>query len=172
MHMHVRERHLPHVVEAGDHHPRDPQRDDVATRDQHVAGIKLLQDGIRSVPRRVGTARHRWIRRLVRPTQRGVRPERRTEPGVEHVGVAAQFVPGPQHVRGKVRLRANQPIAVLRIAQPMHIVPSGEGALQVRFGACGTVPNGDLVTPPQLPADAPVRFSESQSTYVLVYRAG
>ena len=40
---HVVERHLAHVVQPGQHHPRDPQRDDVAAGDQHVGRIVVFQ---------------------------------------------------------------------------------------------------------------------------------
>ena len=37
-------RHLAHVVQAGEHHPRDPQRDDVARRDEDGAGVEEVED--------------------------------------------------------------------------------------------------------------------------------
>ena len=58
MHMHVRERdhvlrrHLSalnarrvlHVVEPREHHPGNPQRDDVPRRDQHAAGVEVVEN--------------------------------------------------------------------------------------------------------------------------------
>ena len=49
------ERHFAHVVQAREHHPGDPQRDDVARRDQRAGGIELREFG-----------------RLLGPAQRGV----------------------------------------------------------------------------------------------------
>ena len=66
----VAERHLAHVVQARDHHARHPERDDVAAGHQHAGRVVVRQ-----------------LRRLLRPAERRVRPERGAEPGVEDVGV-------------------------------------------------------------------------------------
>ena len=73
--VHVAERHLAHVVEAGQHHARHPERDDVAARHQHVGRIVVGQ-----------------FRRFLRPAQRRMRPERGAEPGVEDVGVLLETI--------------------------------------------------------------------------------
>ena len=67
----VVERHFFHEVQAHHHHARDPEEDDVEAGDQ-----------------RRGRVEARKLRRLVRPAQRRERPQRRGEPGVEHVLVA------------------------------------------------------------------------------------
>ena len=68
----VLERHLAHEVDALHHHARDPEEDDVERRDQHRAGIELLQ-------RRIGSRSGQPMRRE--------RPQRGREPGVEDVFV-------------------------------------------------------------------------------------
>ena len=57
------------VVQAHQHHARDPKRDDVAAGNQHVGRIVVFQ-----------------FLRLLRPAKRRMRPEGGTEPGVENVG--------------------------------------------------------------------------------------
>ena len=42
MDMDMRERNIAHVIQPHDDHPCDPQRNDVATGDQHVAGIEII----------------------------------------------------------------------------------------------------------------------------------
>ena len=64
------ERHFLHEFDAGEHHPGNPEENDVITRHQHAGRIIASQ-----------------FRRFFRPTHRGKRPQRRTEPCVQHVGV-------------------------------------------------------------------------------------
>ena len=63
------ERHFADVVQAGDHHPGDPERDDVARRDERAGGIELFQ-----------------LRRFIWPAHRGDGPEGGGKPGIEDVG--------------------------------------------------------------------------------------
>ena len=67
--VHVGERDPAGERDAGHDHPRHPEVDDVPARDEDVAGVPRGELG-----------------RLIRPAERGVRPQRRREPGVEHVG--------------------------------------------------------------------------------------
>ena len=67
------ERHLLHEVHAHHHHAGDPEEQDVPAGDQHAGRVVLRQ-----------------LRRLVGPAERRERPQRRAEPGVEHVGIALQ----------------------------------------------------------------------------------
>ena len=66
------ERHFADVVQAGQHHPRHPKRDDVAAGDQHVGRIVVFQ-----------------FLGLLRPAERGMRPKGGTEPSVENVRALA-----------------------------------------------------------------------------------
>ena len=70
----VVEGHFAHVVQARQHHPRHPERDDVAAGDQHVGRIVVFQ-----------------FLGLLRPAERGMRPEGGTEPGVENVVVSVDI---------------------------------------------------------------------------------
>ena len=72
------ERLLLHEVQAHHHHPGDPEEDDVEAGHQ-----------------RAGRVVGRQFRRLVRPAERRERPERRGEPGVEHVLVALEDLARP-----------------------------------------------------------------------------
>ena len=67
----VAERHLAAEMQAHHHHPRDPEEDDVEAGDQRAGRIVAVELG-----------------RLVGPAERRERPQRRGEPGVEHVGIA------------------------------------------------------------------------------------
>ena len=112
---HVVERDLPEQLEPGPDHPVLPEADDLARRRVDVAGVVALELG-----------------RLLGPAERGVRPERRREPGVEDVRVA--------HDLGRAALGAG-----------LGRRP-GAGDVAVR-----AVPERLLVPPPQLAGDVPVR---------------
>ena len=75
VHVDVPERDVAGEAQAHHHHPRDPQEEDVARRREHVGRVEGLQ-----------------LRRLLRPAERRERPQRRAEPGVEHVLVAPPAV--------------------------------------------------------------------------------
>ncbi len=44
MHVDVGKRNVAHVVEPCEHHAGNPQRDDVPRRDQHVAGVEVVEN--------------------------------------------------------------------------------------------------------------------------------
>ena len=114
----VLERHLVHEVEAHHHHPGDPEEDDVEGGDQRRRRVIMLQLG-----------------RLFGPAQGRERPERRGEPGVEHVLVARQ----------------RDGVAVMRHRQRLRLgFRLGDEDLAIR-----PVPGRDLVAPPELARDAP-----------------
>src|SRR5207253_4158914 len=68
--------HLFHEVQTHHHHAGDPEEDDVEARHQGVGWVVALE-----------------LRCLVRPTERREWPQRRREPGVEHVLVAPDGKP-------------------------------------------------------------------------------
>ena len=113
---HRRERDVLHLLEAGEDHARDPEEDDVVARDHDARGIPELQ----------------VLRVFIRPAERGKRPERGAEPGVEHVGVA---------------------VDVLAVA---GLALAGVGARDGDMATVVAVPRRDLVAPPELAGDAPV----------------
>ena len=113
----VAERHLPHEVEAHHHHARDPEEEDV------VAG---LQDR-RRVERRERA-------RLLGPAQRRERPQRRREPGVEHV-VVLRAARSPPHLRTR---RASSRATVIVAA--LGAVPRRDRGGPTRAGARCTSP--------------------------------
>ena len=88
----------PHQLEPGPDHPVLPEPDDLARRRVDVAGVV-----------------RRELRRLVRPAERGKGPERRREPGVEHVRVLVELrsprrrapAPPPPSRRRSSRRRAS-----------------------------------------------------------------
>ncbi len=96
------EGNLAHIVQAHQHHAGDPQRDDVAAGDQRAGRIEVLQ-----------------FRRLFRPAEGRMRPQGRTEPGVEHVrlshvAIALQHVlqlrrPRREYKRGRCRVLQRLP---------------------------------------------------------------
>ena len=112
------ERHVLHEVHAHHHHAGDPEEQDVPAGHQHVGRVVLRELG-----------------RLLGPAQRRERPQRRAEPGVEHVGIALQ-----RHVLAVVLARLG-----LRL-----VLRHRHEDLLVR-----AVPGRDLMAPPELARDAP-----------------
>ena len=105
-------------MQAHHHHPGDPEEDDVEAGDQRRGRVVAGK-----------------LRRLFRPAQRRERPQRRGEPGVEHVLVARQvLVLAVVGVGGGLRLRL--------VVRDEHL-------------AVRPVPRRDLVAPPELARDAP-----------------
>ena len=103
------------LLDAREHHAHHPERDDVVARHEHVGGIEIFEFG-----------------GLVRPAQRREGPERRREPGIEHV-------------------------LVLREVRAAALgADGGRLAGADDFAAVAAVPHGDAVPPPQLTGDAPV----------------
>ena len=95
-------------------HARHPEKDDVDAGFQDVGGIEPLEVG-----------------RLVRPAERGKRPEPRAEPGIEDVRVLVEIISTARR-------------AALWI-----------GARHQRFAAGAAVPHRDAVPQPELTRDAP-----------------
>jgi hypothetical protein len=110
------EGHVADELEAHHHHARDPQEDDLARRGEQVGRVEVLE-----------------VAGLVGPAPGGKGPERRAEPGVEHVGLAAQG-------------RAAATRAALRLLL-------GDDRLGTALGFA--VPHRELMAPPELPRDAP-----------------
>ena len=104
-----------HILYAHHHHPRNPKEQDVVARFHYACGIEVVQ-----------------ILSIVGPAKRGVRPKRRTEPGVQHIRIA--------HKTARIACGTRRRIF----------------ALNDDFGAAFAVPDGDAVSPPELAADAPV----------------
>ena len=105
----VPERHLVHEVEAHHHHPGDPEEDDVEGGDQRRRRVVALQLG-----------------GLLRPAQRRERPERRGEPGVEHVLVARELRPGRRSGRAPAPAR-RPPIRRRSTRRPARTRPGSGG---------------------------------------------
>ena len=129
----------PRVEQAEDHHPGDPEGDDVAGRREDARRVILRQLG-----------------RLLGPAEGRVRPEGRAEPGVEDVGVLDQRrCPGrARRRRGRPRRRSSQPPdSAWRQATSSRPAKARSRSASVGVVA---VPDRDPVAPPELPADAPV----------------
>ncbi len=111
--MDARERTLAGEMQSHHHHPRHPEEQDVEAGDEHRSRVEVSQVG-----------------GLLRPAEGRERPQRRREPGVEHVAVLGEpVVPG----LGRSRLAG-----------------AGDEAVAGRV-----VPGRDLMPPPQLARDAP-----------------
>ena len=103
-----------HLLDAGEHHAREPEEDDIVAAGEHAVGVEIAQ-----------------IFRIVRPAEGRKRPQRRGEPGIEHVLVlmdatAALWAGGD--------------------------VFAGNGD----FAAVVAVESRDAVAPPELTGNAPV----------------
>ena len=103
-------------------HARHPEENDVPAGDEHAGRVVVLQ-----------------FFRIVEPVENTDGPEPGAEPGIDHVGVAAQLGGGQLGIAG---LRAG------------HLQRLGLGFGHKDFFA--VEPGRDLLTPPQLPTDAPV----------------
>ncbi len=127
---HVVERDLAHELEAHEEHAVLPEADDLARGRLEMPGIERLE-----------------VRRGVGPAERRERPERRREPGVEHVVGA--------HELGRAAVAARIRIGV------------AHGQVAVR-----ALPDREPVTPPELPRDAPVGGVLERVVGVAVLRLG
>ncbi len=107
----VERRGAVHRVEAEHHHPGDPEEQDVVAGDQDGVRVEL-----------------REALGLLRPAERGERPQAGGEPGVQDVGVLVPALAG-----GRLLVRADADDLAVR-----------------------AVPDRDAVAPPQLARDAPV----------------
>ena len=85
-----------------------------------------------------------------------MRPEGRTEPGIEHVLLADELVSRHGRFVQVLLLGADQPLAVLLVAMPDHVVAAGKRILQIGLARRLAVPYRNLMSPPKLPADRPV----------------
>jgi hypothetical protein len=110
------ERRLARELVARHDHARDPEEEDVGAGHQHVGRIERAQ----------------VLAVLVRPAERGERPEPGGEPGVEHVLVLPH--------------RA----AAAALARSVRLDD------ELRRVAVVAVPDGNAVPPPELPRDVPV----------------
>jgi len=102
-------------------HPGDPEEEDVEAGDQHRRRQVAVESAL-------------CHRLRVRPAHRRVRPDRRAEPGLQHIAVLAQ---------GDLR------------AEPVCGAHLGLVAADVDLSGL-VVPRRDAVAPPELSADAPV----------------
>ena len=107
------ERHFVHEMNALHHHPGNPEEDDVETRDEHIRLVVALE-----------------FRRLVWPTKRRKRPERRGEPRIQDVLVARQRL-AACHCNGLFL------------------------GMRAVFLAIFIVPDRDLMAPPELAGNTP-----------------
>ena len=103
------------VFNAQHNHPGDPEKQNVIPRFQHRSGVEVIE-----------------IRAWLRPAQRGMGPQPGTEPGIQHIGILADF-------------RRTAGFTNLRVRQRHRKMP-----------ADAAVPHRNPMPPPQLPADAPV----------------
>ena len=115
MDIHGVERGLAHVLDTREDHARDPEEDDIIARDQRRGRVEILK-----------------LLGLFRPAERGERPQRGGEPGIQHVLFLTDVF--------AAALRADMDIFL------------GNGHL----AAVVAVERRDAVTPPQLARDAPV----------------
>ena len=103
------------MLDAREDHAGDPEKDDVVAAGEHVRRIEIVEVG-----------------GLVRIAEGGEGPQRRGEPGVQHVLVLPKVLPVAVRAFGRVGLGADD------------------------LAAVPAIPDGDAVPPPELAGDAPV----------------
>ena len=89
---------LTHVLDTGNHHPGNPESNNIPARHQHAGGIEVFQ-----------------IFRVVRPSQGGERPQGGGEPGIKHVLILAQLAAA---LRADCRILAAYDLFTAVIAVP------------------------------------------------------
>ena len=104
-HVHVGERFTASELKTRHHHARYPEKNNVASRDQHGRRIEGFQ-----------------VIRLIRPAERRKRPKRGREPGVEHVFVLRQFIRAGFFFGFCTRTR-NDDLAVVRVPRGNLMAP-------------------------------------------------
>mmetsp|Transcript_29964 Transcript_29964/g.66341 ORF Transcript_29964/g.66341 Transcript_29964/m.66341 type:complete len:200 (-) Transcript_29964:1398-1997(-) len=127
------EGHLPGQLDAHHHHASHPEEQDVVPSLHHLCGVERLE-----------------VRGLcVGPAQCAEGPQTRGEPGVKYVLLLPQG-----HTLAVQPARLVQGLRLTARHHPLVTAALG-GSCCLRLAA-EHVPHGDAVTPPQLPADAPV----------------
>ena len=130
----VLERRLLHEVDARHHHARHPEEDDVLRRHEVGGRIVVVE-----------------IRRLLRPAERGERPQPRAEPRVEHVRILLEI---SHRQRGIPRHRLGL------LQRLLGVLGDHEHLFPLPFSLFTRIPahvvSGNAVAPPELTRDAPV----------------
>ena len=75
MDQHGIKRHLSRLLDAAEHHAHNPERNDIISGHESIGGIKIF---------------HFFC--FIRPSQRGKWPQRRTEPGIQSIGILPHFL--------------------------------------------------------------------------------
>ena len=141
MDVNVVERHLLHKVQAHHHHAGNPEENDVKAGDERAGRIEPFQ-----------------LRRFVGPAQGRERPQRRREPGVEHVFVApdvftretiAPFGIGGNFLSLLGRDLSGFDVMGQRVGD-RFVLGLSDKDIAVR-----PIPSRYLVAPPDLPRDTP-----------------
>ena len=108
MHVDLVEGNVAGELEAQHDHPRDPQEEDVPGRGEHVGRVERPQ-----------------LRRRLGPAERCEGPQRRGEPGVEHVRVA---LPAPARGRGLPDMGLLAPVPDGQLVAPPQLPRDAPGA--------------------------------------------
>jgi len=121
-------------MEAHHHHAGHPEKDDVEAGDEDRGRVEALER-----------------RGALRPSHGRERPQRRAEPGVEHVAVAERGDPRGQrgHSTGSV-------LSTNRLACSETTRPSRGSPWIAAWSQSRQIPSRDLMPPPELARDAPV----------------
>ena len=112
---HMVERNLTCLLDSREDHSDDPEENDIVAGDQHICRIKILV-----------------LRRLLRPTECGERPQCGTEPGIKRLRILLEFCSAAVWAGVRHFLRNDHLSAVLAVI------------------------GRDSVPPPQLAGNAPV----------------
>ena len=158
---HLVERDVADVVQTRQNHAGDPERDNVAAGDQDAGRIVVLQ-----------------FRRLLRPAERGMWPERGTEPSVQYIlfarvpklletgfGFPVSFVdanvqPCVNRILVRwVKLRVDLDLARQRACRDVGVFFQFiRETIVLRLVLARFGPDGNLVAPPKLTTDRPIAF--------------
>ena len=124
---HRLERHIPHLLHAGEDHPGNPEENNVIARHQHAGGIEVLQ-----------------VFRFLRPAQGREGPQGTGEPGIQHflilmdvlaaaLGAVGQIRTGNAHFAAVIAVPGRNPMTPPQLAADAPVTDVLH-PVQVRLG--------------------------------------
>ena len=147
------ERHVPHVVQPGEHHPRDPQGDDVAAGDQHAGRIKVFRAPAVCSGQPSVECGHSAELNQVSSTSGSCNSGSASLTPSAFAAASSAFGGKILFQRHRLAIRSDSPAD-----DPCNVVAAGERAFEYRLRGHVCIPNGNSMSPPQLATHRPIAF--------------